>query len=183
VRTIVRIALALGILLWLSPAIAQQTAPPAQPPNPFPCDAIAGSSHFDFWLGHWQVSIADGTVVGNNHIAKEPGGCVLLERWTSRGQSAGISMNFFNPTTSEWRQVWVGSEGSLIDIVGGLDGQDMALEGTITYVSSGVSAPFRGRWSPLEDGRVRQYFEQFSADSDVWQPWFEGFYRPTTSAP
>ena len=35
--------------------------------------------------------------------------------------------------------------------------------------------PFRGRWTPLPDGRVRQYFEELTPDKK-WQPWFEGFY-------
>jgi len=166
-------------LLGVGLAVGQETT--ATPPNPFPCESIAGSRAFDFWVGEWEVTIADGTVVGNNYITKEPGGCVLVERWVSRGQSSGISLNFFNPQTSEWRQVWVGSGGTLIDIVGGLDGADMVLEGNITYSTSQVNAPFRGRWTPLDDGRVRQYFEQFNADEDAWQPWFEGFYRRTTS--
>jgi hypothetical protein len=165
-------------LLWVGLALAQ--APPGRP-NPFPCESIAGSQGFDFWVGEWEVATADGAVVGNNFITKEPGGCVLVERWTSLGQSSGISLNFFDPTTSSWRQVWVGSGGSLIDIVGGLEEEDMVLEGTITYAASQITARFRGRWSPLADGRVRQYFEQFNTQADAWQPWFEGFYRRTTS--
>lgn len=171
-------------LLWLGLAVGQevgQEVPTATRPNPFPCESIAGSEAFNFWVGEWEVTNAEGTVVGNNFITKEPGGCVLVERWTSLGQSSGISLNYFNPATSRWRQVWVGSDGSLIDIVGGLEGADMVLEGRITYAASLNTAGFRGRWSPLEDGRVRQYFEQFNADQDAWQPWFEGFYRRTTS--
>ena len=35
--------------------------------------------------------------------------------------------------------------------------------------------PFRGRWTPLEDGRVRQLFQQ-QDDEGVWQTWFDGYY-------
>ena len=167
-------------LLWVGAALGQE-APAAPPPNPFPCESITGSQDFDFWVGEWEVTIADGTVVGTNYITKEPGGCVLVERWVSRGQSSGISLNFFHPTTAGWRQVWVGSGGSLIDIAGGLEEADMVMEGTIAYATSGIRARFRGRWSVLADGRVRQFFEQFNVEEDAWQTWFEGFYRRTTS--
>jgi hypothetical protein len=31
-------------------------------------------------------------------------------------------------------------------------------------------------WTPLADGRVRQFFEQSDDDGTNWTPWFEGFY-------
>jgi hypothetical protein len=36
--------------------------------------------------------------------------------------------------------------------------------------------PFRGLWTPLPDGRVRQFFEQSNDGGETWVPWFEGFY-------
>lgn len=43
--------------------------------------------------------------------------------------------------------------------------------------------PFRSRWTPLPDGRVRQFFEELISDNiseaageEKWQAWFEGFY-------
>jgi hypothetical protein len=46
-------------------------------------------------------------------------------------------------------------------------------------VSNNLSAPFRGLWTLLPDGRVRQFFEQYDKDSESWAPWFEGFYTKT----
>jgi len=43
-------------------------------------------------------------------------------------------------------------------------------------VSNGVTAPFRGLWTPQPDGRVRQFFEQSDDGGKTWKPWFEGFY-------
>lgn len=34
---------------------------------------------------------------------------------------------------------------------------------------------FRGRWSRLDDGRIRQFFEEKGEDG-AWNAWFEGFY-------
>ena len=162
-------SLVLAVAAW-----GQESQPPA---NPLPCQEVAAAGDFDFWLGSWEVTTADGTVAGTNRISKEDGGCLVLERWTSSAGGTGTSVNFFNPESNQWRQVWVGSGGSLIDIVGGLRDGSMTLTGTIVYVGRRESFPFRGTWTPLEDGRVRQFFEQFDADRDSWQPWFEGFYR------
>ena len=82
-------------------------------------------------------------------------------------------MNFYEPERQRWRQIWV-SAGSIIEIAGNLIDGEMVLVGDIQDRASGVSHPFRGRWAPLADGRVRQFFEE--QQQNEWQPWFEGFY-------
>ena len=153
-----------------------------------PC-ATDGFRAFDFWIGEWDVHVADGTFAGSNQITAEQSDCLLTERWTGAKGNTGTSMNYFDPLAERWRQVWV-SPGIIIDITGGLNGNDMLLTGEITYEQSALTAAFRGTWTPLEDGRVRQFFEQQDADG-AWQPWFEGFYsrrapgaaRPTALNP
>lgn len=142
----------------------------------FPCAHQEGFDEFDFWLGEWDVHLANGTPAGSNVIKKEEEGCVLIERWSSASGGTGMSINYLDKITDEWVQVWNASGGSQINIRGGLTDEGMALTGTIHYVANGTSAPFRGLWTPLEDGRVRQYFEQSNDGGDTWVPWFEGFY-------
>ena len=73
-------------------------------------------------------------------------------------------------------QIWHAAGGYQIDIRGGLTDNGMLLRGTIHYIGTGQTAPFRGLWTPLPDGRVRQFFEQSNDDGETWEPWFEGFY-------
>jgi hypothetical protein len=70
----------------------------------------------------------------------------------------------------------VGSGGTLIEMRGGLVDGSMALEGNIQYLGQGRTNAFRGKWTLLKDGRVRQYFEESADDGKTWLPWFEGFY-------
>jgi len=168
-------ATCLGTLLVISAAIADDvtTAPASEPPA---CERRGEHRQFDFWLGDWEVQLADGRLAGTNRITREPGGCVLVERWTSSRGGSGISLNYFSPATGDWVQHWVGSDGSLVNVRGGLVAESMRLLGTIEYVADGQTRAFRGTWTPLPDGRVRQYFEE-SADGGVtWTDWFEGFY-------
>ena len=129
---------------------------------------------FDFWLGAWEVRTADGTLAGRNHISAAEQGCVLEERWRGGQGNTGRSYNYYDPVQKIWRQLWV-SPGVIIDISGSLDEGSMRLGGLITYTTAGEQRRFRGTWTPLEDGRVRQFFEE-QRDETGWQPWFEGFY-------
>jgi len=157
------------------------SAEPQTKAPPTPCIDRKEFSHFDFWLGAWEVHDASGKkFAGSNKIEKMPGGCVIVENWSGRGGSSGVSMNYYDSAVQEWVQEWVqvwsGSSGSQITIRGGLQGKSMLLDGMIHYVASGKSARFRGTWTPLEGGRVRQFLEESPDAGKTWKPWFEGFY-------
>ena len=149
----------------------------ATPPAPtYPCEDNPEFDAFDFWVGEWEVHVATGQFAGNNVITKEQNGCVLIENWRSVSGTGGMSVNYLDKTTGEWVQVWNDATGSQIHIRGGMTDEGMSLTGTIHYVANGTTAPFRGLWTELDDGRVRQYFEQSNDGGETWTPWFEGFY-------
>jgi len=39
-----------------------------------------------------------------------------------------------------------------------------------------TSTPFRGIWTPRDNGDVVQRFEIWNAESNEWSVWFEGLY-------
>lgn len=165
-RVLRKCAWALVFALTAWPAMAQNA----------PCQGEIYRA-FDFWLGSWTVADAAGNTVGTNTISVGEAGCVLQESWRSTADNTGRSLNFYDPVRDVWRQVWV-SGGSIIDIEGGIDAAGaMVLTGSITYTGNATRQDFRGMWTPLDDGRVRQFFEQ--ATGDGWTPWFEGFYTRT----
>ena len=142
----------------------------------FPCEHDELFSEFDFWVGSWDVHIAGGGFAGNNVIDKSQHGCVLTENWSSAGGGTGTSINYVDKITGEWVQIWNDASGGQINIRGGMTDDGMLLSGTIHTVADGKTLPFRGLWTPLPDGRVRQFFEQSSDEGATWTPWFEGFY-------
>ena len=146
----------------------------------YPCNHMDGFGDFDFWVGEWEVHGGNGQFAGTNKIEKVERGCVLLEQWTSGTGGTGTSINYLDGATGEWVQVWNAEGGTQINIRGGLTDDGMLLVGHVHYLSNGETAPFRGLWTLLEDGRVRQYFERSPDDGDTWEPWFEGFYTRTT---
>ena len=148
----------------------------AAAPKASPCEEDPRFREFDFWVGEWDVRDTNGAFVGENSISREESGCVLIENWSGAKGSTGMSINYLDKITDEWVQIWHAAGGYQIDIRGGLTAEGMLLTGTIHYIGSAKTAPFRGLWTPLPDGRVRQFFEQSNDDGKTWQPWFEGFY-------
>jgi hypothetical protein len=141
----------------------------------FPCEHDPAFDAFDFWVGEWDVHLVDGSKAGTNSVQSEQRNCVVVERWQSAGGGGGMSINYLDRADGKWVQVWNDPGGNQIHIRGGLTDEGMLLEGSIHYVSTDTTLPFRGLWTPLPDGRVRQYFEQ-ADDAGTWAPWFEGFY-------
>ncbi len=151
-----------------------------QAPNP--CRSDAGFNDFDFWLGSWSVTDSNtNKLAGTNKITKVENGCLILEHWTSATGGTGQSINYYNPLTKRWRQVWVASAGYSIDFSGSIKDGSMIMEGNIFYYNNSRTYPFRGTWTPIEGGYVRQSFEQFDPSSNSWQPWFDGLYKKVMS--
>jgi len=142
----------------------------------YPCQHDPAFQAFDFWVGEWEVHAGNGTLQGSNSITRAERGCVLIENWTSVTGGTGMSINYLDKITGEWVQVWNSEGGGQIAIRGGITDNGMLLVGTLHNVASGTTAPFRGLWTPLPDGRVRQFFEQSNDEGETWVPWFEGFY-------
>jgi hypothetical protein len=142
-----------------------------------PCEGSPEAAGFDFWLGEWEVRGADGRLLGYNTVTRADGGCAVHEDWRGNAGSSGSSMTFYLPSRGQWRQVWVGSGGTHIDMTGGPDDSQMHLEGTIEYLDQDRVIAFRGTWSIGAGGRVRQRMEQFDLVSQNWELWFDGFYR------
>ena len=145
----------------------------------FPCEDDPRFAEFDFWVGEWDVHTADGSYAGRNKITRVERGCVLLEQWNGASGGTGMSINYVEHSSGNWVQIWNASGGTQIDIRGGLMDDGMLLTGKIHYISSARTAEFRGLWTLLEDGRVRQFFEQSNDGGKTWAPWFEGFYTRT----
>jgi len=176
-----------GVVVVLSLTLFAATADEAETPAPQrPCMDAPEFAQFDFWLGAWDVHLEDGRKAGVNEIRKEQGGCVLVERWTSSRGGTGTSLNYYDPANGQWVQNWVSADGSLIDIRGGLqDDGSIRLEGFVQYVGQAGRNAFRGHWTPLADGRVRQHFEESTDGGKTWNDWFLGFYtrRPNHATP
>jgi hypothetical protein len=150
------------------PASPQTPAPPPAKP----CTA-AEHAQFDFWIGEWEVHAA-GQVAGSNSIAREFGGCVLVERWTGAKGLTGSSFNLYLPSRRQWHQTWVDSAGSLLQVYGEFRDGAMRLASQARDAKDPVH---RITWTPNADGTVRQLWETSTDAGKTWSVAFDGLYR------
>lgn len=147
----------------------------------FPCRHQPVYRQFDFWVGTWDVYAGDNQA-GTNTIEKSSEGCMLYESWQSASGGSGHSINYVDPATGEWVQVWMGSGGEPITGRGGLVDGAMRLVGE-HVLKSGERRPFRMTFTPGSDGSVRQFLEESTDGGETWSVWFDGRYVRAGSQP
>ena len=142
----------------------------------YPCEHDARFSEFDFWLGEWVVHDVSGAFGGTNRIEKVERGCLIKETWSGASGSSGFSINYLDLADGKWVQIWNSADGTQINYRGGLTPEGMRLVGEIRNAGNDTVAPFRGLWTLLPDGRVRQFFEQSDDGGVTWVTWFDLLY-------
>jgi hypothetical protein len=169
-------SLVLALLLMGAPQSQAPAQTPPPQPRPNPCDA-AEYRHFDFWLGSWDVTNADGTrALGRNIIEPLAGNCGVHENWTGAGGATGRSLNTYDRSDRKWHQVWVGAGGGLLHLIGGLQNGAMVLEGASPGPNN-TTVLNRVTWSAMPDGRVRQFWQVSADQGKTWTVSFDGYYR------
>ncbi|HEY4101980.1 MAG TPA: hypothetical protein VGM20_13995 [Gemmatimonadales bacterium] len=172
-RMITIIAMALSIGAAHADA---QTAPPPGPP-PAPCKADSNARRFDFWVGEWNVTPANASVVvGHSQIQVISGGCALLENWTATNGSDGKSINTYNPQLHHWEQFWVGSGGTVTEY------RDSEWRGdTLVYLARSMGPPGgmlqRLSFAPVDRSTVRQLGEMSMDGGKSWTVGYDLLYH------
>lgn len=153
------------------PAVAQDPPPEAKTP---PC-STGEYRQFDFWIGEWKVTTPEGKEAGVNRIEKILNGCALQENWTGSGGTRGHSFNIYAASKGTWHQTWVDSNGMLLQLDGGLEGESMVLSGT-KIGREGEEVLHRITWTPDDQVRVRQHWQMSPDSGESWQDLFDGLY-------
>ncbi|HWA85082.1 MAG TPA: hypothetical protein VG710_02570 [Opitutus sp.] len=160
-----------ALLTVLAMLFASGTAAFAAPTPVAPAEA----HQFDFWIGEWTVTNPAGKHTGDSKIERIANGFGILENWTGAGGYSGKSLNAWNAEKKQWQQFWVGSDGGVLELSGGLDAQGrMVLSGAHATVGGVVTE--RITWTPNADGSVEQLWEQSSDGGKSWRAVFDGHY-------
>ena len=158
--------LATGFLATVALAQTQPAAAPAQIPI---------NQEFDFWLGDWEVTSADGVVLGWSRIVLQPGRRVLHETWSDTQGGGGNGWLAHNAGGGAWHYVYAGRDGSFAELSGGMVGGKIMLSGT-GHLAAKPARQLRITWEAGSDGTVRQVVER-SGDGVNWDRPFDGHYR------
>ncbi len=170
----------LAAALLLSQAVVS-TPPPVPPPSPL-C-ASAGHHGFDFWVGEWNVypnakDSAKAPLTAHSRIERLYDGCAIRENWMPLKGGDGGSLNSYDPSTGQWRQLWLDSQGGQVHFDGGLAGQSMVLTGFWRGVNGpGQDGLIRMTYTPLDPDSVRQHGEISTDQGLTWSDSFDLIYR------
>lgn len=85
---------------------------------------------FDFWVGEWDLTweAEQGLAKGANQIRYILNGCVIEENFSDpAGSFYGKSVSAYNMRQGRWQQTWVDNNGTYLDFIGGLEGEQMVL--------------------------------------------------------
>lgn len=115
----------------------------------------SGPTDFDFWVGDWDCRWDGGH--GSNHISKELGGRVLIERFeaTVPEPFSGMSLTAFDGVSDTWRQIWADTAGNVWTFAGGLQ------EDRVVLTASDPKDP--------PNGLKRMIFLNIAADGLDWR--------------
>jgi hypothetical protein len=131
--------------------------------------------NFDFWLGSWVVRNPEGKEIGQSEIARVASGCAIRESWASATGNTGTSINYYDTETRRWHQHWVGSDGAVLHLAGGIEGNAMILSGESKQGDEAVAN--RILWTRMDDGRIRQEWSTTSSGGQDWKTIFVGLYQ------
>jgi hypothetical protein len=101
----------------------------------------------------------------------------VLEEWRDRSGGSGTSLNFWEPATRRWNQLWVGGGGAILRLEGDYRDGAMELSGKSARRTPNGPVLDRLRWTPAADGSVEQLWLVSADSGKSWREVFRGIYR------
>lgn len=136
---------------------------------------LDAARQFDFWLGEWDCSWADGADrrVASNSVYLDLGGAVVVESFDGRPflELQGMSFSVYDRDTRCWKQTWVDSEGTYLDFTGGFENGAMELRRTAEV--DGSPALFRVRWENIERDALDWSWQRSDDGGETWTSLWE----------
>ncbi|HEU4522431.1 MAG TPA: hypothetical protein VFT12_10530, partial [Thermoanaerobaculia bacterium] len=90
------------------------TAAPASRPCLSPEHA-----RFNALIGTWEATTGENERAGTYRIERVAGGCGLLGSWHGASGITGTSLFAYDEANGKWQQVWIGSDGTLLNLTEG----------------------------------------------------------------
>ena len=138
-------------------------------------DSVQTKSSMDFWVGEWEVYLADGKLVGHNKIEKVMGGAAIIENWVNAGGGEGKSWFYWMADQKQWKQVWVTPDSAYKEKVATVIEDGLLFTGT-THLPDGTTYPDRTRLT-LSGKEVKQVIEVSRDGGRTWTAVWDSVYR------
>ncbi|QNR23628.1 hypothetical protein [Croceimicrobium hydrocarbonivorans] len=87
-------------------------------------------------------------------------------------------MNYYSSTDSCWHQLWVGGDGTILDLSGGLEKGAMVLRSPTFKAKTGKMLQHQIHWIPQADSTLIQHWQLIDEKGQALQSLFYGVYHP-----
>ncbi|MDP5209392.1 hypothetical protein [Microbulbifer sp. 2205BS26-8] len=145
--------------------------------NPICAENSSPYRDLDFLIGDWEFYSNKGNLIANQTYHKKEQGCLILEDWKTISGETGTGMNFFDPETKKWRQVWM-SPRFHIDYSGGInESGDFILEGKMHPNNGEPGSAIKGIYTRNKDGSITKEFLKYDDKENNWKRFFIGIAR------
>ncbi len=148
------------------------------PQRPAGCASVE-SRQFDFWLGEWDVSPGESTVViAESTVTLHDQGCVILENWRPFRNAHGHSINIYDATDGKWHQTWADASGTRTEYSGSLDADGvMRLDNLSPSPQGAPPARQRMNFQRVDANTLRQWGESLDAGQTATTTWVFTYRR------
>ncbi len=133
---------------------------------------LDGARQFDFWLGDWDCTWAEGGV-GTNSVYLDLADKVVVESFDGRPtlDYQGLSFSVYDRAAGLWRQTWVDTDGNYLTFEGRWADGEMDLR------RRDGDALLRMRWHAIAGDSLEWSYERSDDDGAGWSPVWEIGYR------
>lgn len=148
--------------------------------NAYPCMGNEQARQFDFWIGEWDAYVTGtNNLAGQSKIEMASGGCMILENWSSAGAPfTGKSMNFVDPVSGKWKQIWVGSNGvNASEFLNGEYRENAMRFEFETTTAQGAKTQVHFHFFNQGPDQVRQFHETSADGGKTWVTTYDFTYK------
>jgi hypothetical protein len=136
---------------------------------------LAPERQFDFWLGEWALTWAQGGVATNRIVALWDGRVIQENFADTITGFYGISHSAYNAQRGVWQQTWVDSNGSYLDFVGQFKDGRMELRKAIER--DGEAMILRMVWRDIAANSFEWDWQRSTDDGVTWETMWHIHYQ------
>ena len=129
-----------------------------------------GPADLDFWIGVWDLSWPGGGR-GTNRLGRILDDRVILEEFEGSDMEStlsGMSLSVYDEADRVWRQTWVDSTGSYLDLVG-----EAAVDGRLAFartrLEGGIAVRYRMVWLDVTPDAFRWEWQRSVDGGLSWE--------------
>lgn len=146
-----------------------------------PCRSRPESHLFDFWIGEWDVSNAQGQPAGRSSVQQILSQCVIFENWTDRQGGEGKSFNAYNADYGMWQQFWTDQYGRVTEYRESERTPEAGLRFLAHQRLPQGPSLIRMTFTPIDSNTVHQFGQISRDDGKTWTTSFDLYYRRKAS--